>query len=330
MLPSGIRLVPNLYSPRWVLNRAMFWSPLCTFLDVKNDLNRFVQLRAVDQTQQMCTQNGSCIICYESSPPPMQSGCGCRGDNGLAHHECLAKKAVYQPHRGDASWRSCQTCLLPFTGEMRKELAIAWLAFSRERYNCDGAEHVVSDGELDEAVHFGNAQRDGRDAIGMSRRDEFMRAVSHMFGCILDDDNKGLIRAGSLCWWYGWYDSVALIMFFVREHVRPESIPRTNISLVRPFELTMDNLRTATSRVIKPTDLEQVIGWMTSAQYDRKALVFTGHLAMALSNMDRFQESNRLFKVVFGEMVNVFGSRHPSTMQIGQHYALSLYQQGLY
>jgi hypothetical protein len=234
----------------------------------------------------------------------MQSGCGCRCENSLAHYECLAKKAGYQPHRGDASYRSCQTCLRPFTGEMRKQLAILWVEVSR----------------LSLGKHVGD----------VSKRDEFMRAVSHMCGCILDEDNKGLNREGSLCWWYGWYDSVALIIFFLRENFRPESIPRTNPSLLRPFELTMDNMRTATSLAIKKTDLEQVIGWVTSAQYDRKALVLTGHLAMALSNMERFKESNRLFNVVIGEMVKVFGSRHPSTMQIEQHYALSLFQQELY
>jgi len=151
-----------------------------------------------------------------------------------------------------------------------------------------------------------------------------------MCGCILNEDNDGRNRAGSLCWWYGWYDSVALIMFFLREHVRPESTPRANPSLRRSFVLTVNNLRSATSRAIKKTDLEQVIGWMTSPQYDRNALVFTGHLALALSNIGRFHESNRLFNVVRGEMVTVFGPRHPSTMQIVQHYALSLFHQGLY
>jgi len=154
----------------------------------------------------MCTQHGTCIICYESHHPPMQSGCGCRGDNGLAHYQCLANKAAYQPHRGDASWRSCQTCLRL----------------------------------------------------------------------------RGLLK---------------------RTDVKPE-----------------------TGR----TDVEQVLGWTTTAPDDPNALVFKGHLALALSNASRFRESNRLFKVVLGQMATVYGTRHPSTMQIEQHYALSLLQQGLF
>jgi hypothetical protein len=34
---------------------------------------------------------GRCIFCLEDSPPPIQSGCGCRGDFGWAHVECRVK-----------------------------------------------------------------------------------------------------------------------------------------------------------------------------------------------------------------------------------------------
>ena len=45
----------------------------------------------------------ACIICLDSDPPPIQSGCACRSDTGLAHVGCLIEKAVAQrPHRGNA------------------------------------------------------------------------------------------------------------------------------------------------------------------------------------------------------------------------------------
>ena len=37
-----------------------------------------------------------CIICLEHDPPPIQSGCACRGNAGLARADCLVKKAVSQ------------------------------------------------------------------------------------------------------------------------------------------------------------------------------------------------------------------------------------------
>ncbi len=37
-----------------------------------------------------------CIVCLDSDPPPIQSGCACRSDTGLAHVGCLVEKAVAQ------------------------------------------------------------------------------------------------------------------------------------------------------------------------------------------------------------------------------------------
>ncbi len=68
-----------------------------------------------------------CIVCLDSDPPPIQSGCACRSDTGLAHVGCLIEKAVVQhPHRGNAVWWECLTCGQQFTGAMRTGLAEAW------------------------------------------------------------------------------------------------------------------------------------------------------------------------------------------------------------
>ena len=77
-----------------------------------------------------------CIICYASVPPPIQSGCACRSDSGLAHVDCLIEKAVsQQARRGTEAWRECQTCEQRFTGAMATGLGEAW--WSRV---CDQAE----------------------------------------------------------------------------------------------------------------------------------------------------------------------------------------------
>ncbi len=77
-----------------------------------------------------------CVICYASVPPPIQSGCACRSDTGLAHVGCHIEKAVAQQrHRGNSVWRECRTCERRFTGAMQKGLAEAW--WSRV---CDEAE----------------------------------------------------------------------------------------------------------------------------------------------------------------------------------------------
>ena len=75
----------------------------------------------------MATDGGACIICLDTSPPPIQSGCACRGDSGLAHIACLVRAAAsQQAQRGTGVWRECQTCKQYYTGAMQMGLAEAW------------------------------------------------------------------------------------------------------------------------------------------------------------------------------------------------------------
>ena len=77
---------------------------------------KFVQMASAGIEPHEC----ACIICLDSDPPPIQSGCACRSDAGLAHVGCLIEKAVaQQPHRGNAVWWECQTCGQSFTGAMK-------------------------------------------------------------------------------------------------------------------------------------------------------------------------------------------------------------------
>ena len=77
--------------------------------------------------KKMAANGGACIICLDTSPPPIQSGCACRGDSGLAHIACLVRAAVsQQAQRGIDVWRECQTCKQHYTGAMQRGLAEAW------------------------------------------------------------------------------------------------------------------------------------------------------------------------------------------------------------
>ncbi len=114
-----------------------------------------------------------CIICYASVPPPIQSGCACRSDSGLAHVDCLIAKAVsQQAHRGGKVWWECQTCEQRFTGPMRTGLGEAW--WSRV---CEQAEE--SEERLCAAANLGDcrlydgqyaeAERIKREVLGVKR-----------------------------------------------------------------------------------------------------------------------------------------------------------------
>ena len=116
----------------------------------------------------------ACIVCLDSDPPPIQSGCACRSDTGLAHVGCLIEKAVaQQPHRGNAVWWKCQTCGQHFTGAMRTGLAEAW--WSRV---CDEAEEseerLAAASNLADARgsdgQYAEAERIHREVLGVERR----------------------------------------------------------------------------------------------------------------------------------------------------------------
>jgi hypothetical protein len=115
-----------------------------------------------------------CIICLDSDPPPIQSGCACRSDTGLAHVECPIESAVsQQEHRGNSVWRECQTCERRFTGAMQKGLAEAW--WSRL---CDEAveseERLLAAGNLAECRRcngqYAEAERINREVFAACRR----------------------------------------------------------------------------------------------------------------------------------------------------------------
>jgi hypothetical protein len=59
-------------------------------------------------------------------PAPIQSGCACRGDSGLAHIACLVQAAASQQAQRESDvWRQCQTCKQRYTGAMQTGLAEA-------------------------------------------------------------------------------------------------------------------------------------------------------------------------------------------------------------
>jgi hypothetical protein len=66
-----------------------------------------------------------CIICFEPDPQPIQSGCACRGDAGLAHVECRILAAEHkETSSGDVfGWITCSTCGQSFNGPMALGLA---------------------------------------------------------------------------------------------------------------------------------------------------------------------------------------------------------------
>ena len=115
-----------------------------------------------------------CIICYASDPPPIQSGCACRSDSGLAHVDCLIAKAVsQQAYRGGKVWWECQTCEQGFTGAMQTGLGEAW--WSRASHEAEESdERLCAASNLAECRRsdgqYADAELIIREVLGVRRR----------------------------------------------------------------------------------------------------------------------------------------------------------------
>ena len=146
--------------------------------------------------REITADGGACIICLDASPPPIQSGCACRGDSGLAHIACRVQAAASQlaqrrpatPRRSDA-WRECQTCKQDYTGPMQTGLAEAWrLRVAGQA--AESAERIEAESNL--AVSLLQQGKD-TEAEPMFRR---LHAV--MMRVLGAEDPNTLVTAGNL------------------------------------------------------------------------------------------------------------------------------------
>ena len=109
-----------------------------------------------------CVEPPSCTICLDGGdePLPIQGGCGCRGDGGLAHVACRAEVATRKARGGHKGWVRCPTCGQRYTGAM--ELGLAQALVHRMRTRSRDDEHrLCAEGNLGNALigagEFGEA-----------------------------------------------------------------------------------------------------------------------------------------------------------------------------
>ena len=115
-----------------------------------------------------------CHICLESSPPPMQSGCACRGAAGLAHVGCRVRAArALQKDKGWQVWWECQTCLQDFTGGMSAGLANAVWSEVRDHAEEEDERLVAASilaASLDAQGKHAEAEQMGREVSAVQTR----------------------------------------------------------------------------------------------------------------------------------------------------------------
>ena len=75
--------------------------------------------------RKVCEEPPCCTICLDGGedPEPIQCGCACRGDAGLAHVACRAEVAARKQPGIHDGWTICPTCGQDYTGAMAVGLA---------------------------------------------------------------------------------------------------------------------------------------------------------------------------------------------------------------
>ena len=75
--------------------------------------------------KKVCVEPPLCTICLDGGiePVPIQRGCGCRGDAGLAHVACIAEMNHQKRLGHHNGWHNCDTCGQRYTAAMQLGLA---------------------------------------------------------------------------------------------------------------------------------------------------------------------------------------------------------------
>jgi tetratricopeptide (TPR) repeat protein len=254
--------------------------------------------------------NGACYICYESQPPPIQSGCACRDEAGFVHIECMVQVAVSQAKdRETIAWWECHTCKQDFTGAMRTGLAAAWWARVRDAAE-ENAERQSAAYNLGRSLYgdgqYGEAERMFREAHGIRMR-------------LLGPEHPETLRCAA---------EIALCLSRQGKHAKAEQVHREVLAVEKrvlgpehPETLTSAaNLACTPSDQGKHAEAEQINREVLAA---RKRVLGPEHpdtltsacnLAASLFGQRKYAEAQLLLEATLEARRRVLGPAHPDTL----------------
>lgn len=279
--------------------------------------------------------SGTCFICLGNDPVPIQSGCGCRGDAGLAHVECRVQVAVHDQQRAKPGtemmpWERCRTCGQLFVGAMQLGLSSALWHRScglpendpvRIAAAAGYGKALINNGKSSEAEsvlrkEVAAAERAwGRDSLPL------MHLLS-IFGEALVDLGQITENSAKLC--------EAAVIFartraaFVRslgpEHHMTMS---TTTNLAEVLEL-LDRTDEAIAMYRETLSTHMRV---TGAQHIQ-TLICALNLASTLSSHGELDAATALFSEHLPTATRVLGPEHFTTLQMKRCYALNLRKLG--
>jgi tetratricopeptide (TPR) repeat protein len=263
----------------------------------------------------------SCLICLQSTPAPIQSGCGCRGDAGLAHVSCRVRLVEYS---GDPTeWWVCRTCSQNFTGQMLDALAV-------ERWR--GVQGLP---ESDEK-RLSAANMLARSLLAQEKYAEaqqLLQEVLVILRCVHGEQHGGTLATA---------DNLALTLSYQGKHADAETLGR-ELHLLKsellgehhPSTLTTaSNVALSLSRQGKHAEailMQQELLVSMKRVYGsdhRNTLTAGSNLAASLWRQGMCAEAEVIERGVLATRRLVFGAEHPDTLYTADNLAQSLLDQG--
>jgi tetratricopeptide (TPR) repeat protein len=264
-------------------------------------------------------RESACIICLESEPPPIQSGCACRSDAGLAHVRCRVQVAASKRDIVNKDWGYCSTCTQAFTGEMKRKLSSALSARVREFHADDDLARELAE-QLELNVQMAEGQYAAAERAARDMHDARRKSLG-------DEDKSTLAAAGS----------VAMALSKQGKHAASARIQREVLSATkrgdddtRAVVEAMGGLANALSEQGKHADAERLNGEaleistrvLGAEHLDTLALKSISAWNLALKG--DFAEAADATRAVLDVHTRVMGAQHPLTMHTKSMLASSL------
>jgi tetratricopeptide (TPR) repeat protein len=281
----------------------------------------------VESAANIGDEGEGCVICLDTNPPPIQSGCACRGDSALAHIDCRIQAALSQQGalRLTKPWSQCRTCKQDFTGPMQMALAEAWWSRVRDDDE-ESPERRAAQRNLAVAL-LGQ----GKDA----EAEPMLRRLHKLETRLLGAEHPLTLRSAGLL--------AQTVMGQNRDADAEPMLRKQHAALTRVLGaehpdtlLTANDLACTVLRQGKYADAEMIYREVLRVQKrvlgadDTEILTTAGNLATSISKQGRYVEAEAIDREVLGVKMRVFGAVHPNTLQSTVNLSTSLSDQGKY
>jgi hypothetical protein len=274
------------------------------------------------------TEASVCIICLDvGDPPPIQSGCGCRGDAGLAHVGCRAKAAVHKSESSGETggWQWCVTCGQTFTGQTRMELAEAWCA-SLQTFDEEDEQRQVAGTNLAHTLaqmgRYAEGEAKCRELRAVQRRasgpdSEIAMNTARILGSALCEQNK--------------LTEAEVVLHEVLRKMRKQLGAEHPMTLVALGSL--GTVFTAQGKhddaLARYHDVRRIQQRVLGAEH-LSSMATTMNIASILARLSKYPEAEVLLRELLEVQQRVLGAEHPMTLGTSYNLCAVLYQQRKY